>query len=73
MEKVLVISLKLNFTLNTLGCYGLKIKNLKAFVFFHQYSTNDIITRISNALCGRGMVGHCTVRYERRRRVVKRG
>jgi len=24
MEKILSISLKLNFTLNTLGCYGLK-------------------------------------------------
>jgi len=26
MEKILLISLKLNFTPNTLGCYGLKVR-----------------------------------------------
>jgi len=33
MEKVLPISLKLNFTLNTLGCYGLNVFVIKTCGF----------------------------------------
>ena len=34
METILPISLKLNFTPNTLGCYGLKCSDGPFFLFF---------------------------------------
>ena len=40
MEKILLISLKLNYTPNTLGCYGLKVTHVIAY-----FSSNLPIAR----------------------------
>jgi len=37
MEKILLISLNLNFSPNTLGCYGLKTKGEGKQVYYYYY------------------------------------